>query len=318
MKQLFTLIIMTFSLATIAQSYMPIPESNATWIQGAFLYSSLGHEHVTITQPLTFGPDSTILGLDYHGLTGHQIVEWIDGWGSQQNYQTGQYSIPSDTLFVRQDVATKKVFAWHQNRDTLLYDFDLTIGQVYPETMTNLNYPNLLVMGQDSVLLLDGMYHKRWALGTEPADSGYITLIEGVGANVGFSLPLYPLFEQTGAILCFKDNSNQVYENWGVNALIAPKYSELCEMNVSTEELELHENSLKIWPNPTSSMLFVSHDFGVSSIHIVDMQGRIMLEENNPTDETFSVNIENLNAGSYLLYVKSQEGINYVRNVTVH
>ena len=318
MKRIFTLLVLMLNMTIFAQVYIPIPESNAVWIQGAFLYSSLGHEHVTITQPLASGPDSTISGMNYHSVTGHQLVEWIDNWGSQQNYQTGQYSTATDTFYFRQDIPAKKIYAWYGNSDTLLYDFDLTIGQSYPQTMTNYFYPDLLVMGQDSILLLDGVYHKRWALGTEPADSGYITLIEGVGSSLGFNLPLYPLFEQSGAILCFKDNGNQVYENWGPNALIAPHYSEFCEANVSLDELVSDENGLKLWPNPASGSINIVSEKDLESIKIVDTQGRVAQLETGLSKGTTELNVDNLFSGSYILYVQSTDGSVQVRKITIN
>lgn len=313
MKQLYTLLFLTMSITTSAQSYIPIPESNAVWIQGAFLYFVGGHEHTTITNPLSSSSDSLIGGVLYHGLQGHQIVEWVDGWGSQQNYQTGQYTLPSDTVYFRQDVPSKKVYLRYQNQDTLLYDFDLTIGQIYPETFTNYNYPNLLVMGQDSVQLLDGIYHKRWALGTDAADSGYITLIEGVGASSGLTLPLYPLFEQSGATLCMKHNSLQVYDNWISNSPLPAKYSQFCEANVSLDEIEKVESGLLVWPNPTNGKMNVYCEKNLESIEIVDMQGRLKHLETKISKDLTELNIQSLTPGYYLLYIHTSDGKIIVR-----
>lgn len=307
MKLLYILTALLFLNNLQAQNYIPIPESDAIWIQAGFLYSMNGHEHSTVTNPLSFGSDSIIGGETYHKLQGHEIVEWIDGWGSQQNYATGEYTVHGYEFLFRQDVPAKKVYTWQGNSDTLLYDFDLTVGQVYPETWININYPNLLVMGEDSVQLLDGIYHKKWLLGTESADSGYISLIEGVGASSGFSLIMFPLFEQTGAIMCFKESNNQVYENWGATGLIPAKYSEFCDADVSVEEVLKKQSNIQIWPNPAISNLNILYDKGIKSVVVTDISGRVIIKSNGGNEYAMKLNITDLLMGQYFIQILTSD-----------
>jgi hypothetical protein len=300
MKNYCILLVLMLSLKSIAQDFIPIPESDVVWIQASFLYNMNGHEHSTVTNPLSFGQDTIAGGQTYHKLEGHEIVEWIDGWGNPQNYATGTNTAHGYKIYFRQDIPAKKVYAWLENRDTLLYDFDLTIGQVYPETATNINYPNLKVMGQDSIQLLDGIYHKKWLLGTESADSGYISLIEGVGASSGFSLIMYPLFEQSGAIMCMKESNTQIYENWGASGLIPAKYSEFCESNVSIDKLIDNSSEYRLWPNPATNELNISCDNEVQTVTIFDMYGQILINEFVEGTQ-LRVNIESLRSGQYLV-----------------
>ena len=303
MKNYLLLLALILSLNSIAQNYIPIPESNAVWIQASFLYGMNGHEHSTVTNPLSFGQDTVAGGQAYHKLQGHEIVEWIDGWGNQQNYATGMYTVQGYKLFFRQDIPTKKVYAWYEGRDTLLYDFDLTVGQVYPETLTNINYPNLKVLGEDSVQLLDGVYHRKWLLGTESADSGYISLIEGVGATSGFSLTMYPLFEQSGAIMCLKESNNQLYENWGESGLISAQYSELCDANVSILEIVNEKTELQVWPNPSNNKVNVRFDKGIESVSVIDMCGKTVIYEKGFDFKELELNVESLKSGHYIVRI---------------
>ncbi len=59
------------------QSFIPIPDSNAIWIQAEFSYFG-NHEHETSTGPLSFGNDSIFGGMSYHTLHGQAIADWID------------------------------------------------------------------------------------------------------------------------------------------------------------------------------------------------------------------------------------------------
>lgn len=315
MKNIFTFFSVFIFLQTVAQEYQPIPESDAVWIQASFLYSMNDHEHTTITNPLSFGEDTLISGESYHTLQGHQIVEWVDGWGDPQNYQTGTYTVQNYKFRFRQDAPSKKVYAWAEGRDTLLYDFDLTVGQIYPQTLLNVNYPNLKVMGEDSVQLLDGVYHKKWLLGTDSADSGYISLIEGVGATSGFSLMMYPLFEQSGAILCLKESDVQLYENWSNIGLIAPEYSELCEANVSIDKITLNETTIHIWPNPMIDQIHIRSDDGINSIDLIDIYGKSLQSIEGKNVKELNMNLEYLDSGQYFLKVTTSNQQEFVKTI---
>ena len=88
-------------------------------------------------------------------------------------------------------------------------------------------------------------------------------------------------------------------------------------MNVATDEIGKIDNMIKVWPNPTNDWLHISHSFGVSSLQIVDMQGRVMWKSSEGPEGAYDINVEHLNAGSYLLYVKSYDGMNFVRTVSI-
>lgn len=287
-----------FSL--LAQSYIPVPESDATWIQASYLYNMNSHEFSTLTIPLSFKNDTLINNVVYHQLEGHTIVEWVDNWGSQTDYATGMFTLQTETqLIFRQDIPAKKVYARVSNKDTLLYDFNLVVGQVYPETYTNLNYPNLKVMAKDSLMLMDGLYHDRWILGTNASDSAYVTIIEGVGANSGFSLPIWPLFEQFGKTLCLRVGENQIYDNWAENGTIIPaKQVDDCASNVSLEKKE-NRTKFHIFPNPSTGDLTIRTESSDEQIRIVTSIGQVIeIASKNEAGEYY---IEGLKPGVYLV-----------------
>lgn len=315
MKITFTILFLGIFKLGFGQNYIPIPDSDAVWIQASYLIGANGHEHSTITNPLSFGQDTIVSSQTYHKLQGHQIIEWVDGWGNTQAYATGISTVNGYEFLFRQDISAKKVYTYFDNQDTLLYDFDLTVGQIYPQTVMNLNYPNLLVMGVDSVQLLDGLYHKKWLLGTDSMDSGYVELIEGVGSTMGFSLPIWPLFEQTGATLCFKSGSTQIYENWDNQGLIQAQYSEQCEANLAVNQKENNALNFRVYPNPNNGSFRVSNDANkLVELQITDLMGREVFSTSDFSNgEELTIDVH---SGTYIVLLKDENQI-YQQKITI-
>ena len=102
----------------------------------------------------------------------------------------GSGSIPSFlTYFIRQD--GKKLFIYDPsvfgNGDTLLYDFDLQVGDTLPLSFNN--YDSTIVVTSIDSVLVGSEYRKKFYL-TWNALPTFI--IEGVGHRYGFFEPINP------------------------------------------------------------------------------------------------------------------------------
>lgn len=298
-------------------AYRPLPETNATWIQAELLYGGFHEYETTVSAVYTLG-DTVINGQTYVRFGSHGIYKWADNWGSQQNYSEGTGSVPYTTGYFRQDITQKKVFIWNSTNQTdqLLYDFgSLVIGQPYPETVTNLYYPNLLVMGQDSVQLMDGNYYKRWALGTNSADSAYVSVIEGVGGTNGFNTPIYGNFEQFSRLLCHQSQLQPIYEDWQTYP-VSPEYSEDCSRTLSLEQQT--EAHLVIFPNPAESVVSVQSTQGINSVEIFDLNGQRLLRQVNKGNHTeMSFDLGLLKQGVYLVRIAYADKHTVTRQIHV-
>jgi hypothetical protein len=307
MNILFTFLLLLLSMSFFAQSYLSIPESNAVWIQGSFLYSAYNnHEHATITQVLSFGNDSLISGTNYHSLHGHAIADWADNWGNSQTYQSGT-DLSSDQLRVlfRQDIPNKRIYQWdnNTNQEQLLYDFDnLTVGQPYPQTLNNLNYPQILVMAYDSVMLLDGLYHERWVLGSNSNDSGFVSVIEGVGSTMGFDLPIMLPFEQSSATLCLSVAGNPLFDGWAnVNSLIPPRFSADCAADLNAKEIEKNRLDISITPNPASDLILITGSEPIEKLIVYNAIGKIIFEKTFNLIMNVTLDFSEFAPGNYFL-----------------
>lgn len=96
------------------------------------------------------------------------------------------------------------------------------------------------------------------------------------------------------------DNVSYSTTNWTNNSFYIPanaSFSENCSLGLT----ELDKIHLSIYPNPTSGMIHLNE---TGNIQVLDMSGRLVLEENN-------VNIIDLNkqeSGVYILKMKNQNG----------
>ncbi len=294
--------------------YRPIPETDAVWIQTE-LFTGGSHEYeTTISAVYTLG-DTVINGQTYIQFGSHGIYKWVDGWGSQQNYTEGGGPVGYPTGYFRQDILQKKVFIWNSTNQTdeLLYDFgSLVVGQPYPETVTNQYYPNLLVMGQDSVQLIDGNYYKRWALGTNSSDSANVSVIEGVGGTNGFTTPIYGYFEQFSRLLCHKSGTQSIYEDWQPYP-VSPEYTEDCSRTLSVEEQQ--EMNLIIFPNPSSSTFIIQSNGLISSVEIYALNGQLLLGKENSTGNEMNLDPGILKDGVYFARIISADGNSIMRQI---
>lgn len=319
MRVLYTIAFIMMSSNILAQSYMPFPDSNAVLIQASFRYFG-GHEHETVTDPLSFGSDSILGGESYHTLHGHSILDWVDNWGNQQTYQSGTDFYPDAIkVLFRQDTPNKLIYQWdvNTNQEQVLYDFDnLVVGQPYPQTLNNMNYPQILVMAYDSLVLNDGLYHERWVLGSNSMDSGFVSIIEGMGSTMGFNLPIAIPFEQSSSALCFSIDGNSVFDGWAdANGLIPPRYSENCEANVSLTELAGSLLDVSVWPNPVMDMVNIKSSERIEKLVLYDLIGNQILEQKVQSVMNSELSLGDLPAGNYILKVYMENNQSITRRV---
>lgn len=294
--------------------YKPIPEINATWIQADFLYGT-DHEHVTKTVVVYTQEDTIINGLVYRKFGSHGIADWLDDFGPNQT--SGTTTIVYEQGYFRQDSVLKKVYVWNNTsqNDELLYDFaNLTIGQPYPQTITNINYPNLLVMGTDSVQMLDGNFYKRWVLGTNASDSAYISVMEGIGGSNGFTTMLYPLFEQSSYLLCHKTDNQHIYENW-VSSVVPPRYSAACSKTLDIPLM--NQPRLTVYPNPAQTTIHIESEQKLQSIRLLNLSGQVLMTVNENELTESALTVQNLENGMYILQISLENGTTQIHPVHV-
>ena len=72
------------------------------------------------------------------------------------------------------------------------------------------------------------------------------------------------------------------------------------------------ESNLKVYPIPASDKLYFSSDEMISSIHIYDITGRLVIEE-MPGSLSLRLNVSALKPGLYMTVVNGNETVKFVK-----
>lgn len=277
MKNLTTLITLLSCNILFSQNYTFFPEAKAIWNQTHKYLPNCGSFPCKITQYIQDG-DTIIDFKRFNKLyeSGERIADW--------NRTDPNFPIPIYEFYnigyigaIRQDSSSKKIFYLPKDyeKDTLLYDFNLSVGDPVPITFIN----NLIdtIIKIDSVELTNGQFVKRY----HPSKIGYedMYLIEGIGSSLGLITQFYFGFEEYDNLNChFRDNI------W-----IYPSNAS-CEILTSAHNV-INDNFEFSYNYRESTISYKSINNRISKIVIYDIMGN-QLFVNNPESRNFSVKLD--------------------------
>ena len=238
------------------------------------------------------GQDTLVGSYSYKKLYKHGYRTFMN---TQQCHQELNDTL-SEYLFVRQS-GKRIYFLDYNDTDTLVYDFNLSVGDTVPITAyvnpyTSTEECATIVSGIDSIWV-DGFYRHIFHL-----ENGY-NYVEGIGSTRGFinlhesvSCP----FEDNSELLCFAVSDTMYYPNYGPSN---------CVFNLGINEPD--QMVVLVYPNPASAMIALQLPEGVlvSSAELVDLQGRrkrVSISGNSTID------VSSLAAGSYFVFVQTTDG----------
>ncbi len=192
-------------ISLFAQEYTPFPLKDARWNKSSSSFStscycSYYYDGDTIVNNLLYSKlYSNCLCYDF-------ITHKYDG---SDHFLQGM---------IREE--GKKVYIYRDNKERLIYDFNLSVGDTLPDSdysqgsIFSSPERRFIVQKIDSVKLLDGKFRKRFIC-NHPNTSGFDNeIIEGVGAKnlFGSIAPLPGPIYDLGSILdCFSLSDSVVY-----------------------------------------------------------------------------------------------------------
>lgn len=239
-----TLVFITLLSSFISsQTYHPFPESDAYW---QYTYNDIPmycpcwgtchHDQLKITG------DTLIGGEIYHKLIKSRIS--LDSDCDESFHYYGYQGA------FRNDIENKKVWfvSEGEENETLLYDFNLQIGDTLPEGILDPNdYWDFWVEDIDSVEIGNN-FRKRFIIrsflnfGEAP-----LYIIEGIGGqNLIEPFESWWYFEGGYTFSCINVNDSLIYPS-------------NCELFVSDNNNK-YSSTLKIFPNPSSGKIWIKHD----------------------------------------------------------
>lgn len=187
---------------------------------------------------------------------------------------------------IRQD---NNKFYQYLGVDTLMYDFDLSIGQAAPETSIT-NSGGWTVTSIDSVLI-NGNYHQQYYLNNGGFDSTFI--IEGVGSMAGLFESYHGFFESDANLLCYAQDEIPYYSRLGSS----------CDFDVNVTEITPIQ--FVLYPNPSNEELTVQFEnTGIFEIVIKDLKGS-RLTEITTMNKFHKLNVSHLESGLYVLEINT-------------
>jgi len=209
------------------------------------------------------------------------------------------YHSPSFEGAIRQDISLRKVFIFQppSTQESLLYNFNLSLGDTLP--VSAIVYSEKNYVSKIDSILVGGQYHKRfwlWAIGTTPptsSDSGYVSIIEGIGSTFGLLTDLVPLFEVGCGLNCVKVNSIPVF----------PPTAMTCTSLITGIDEKENKFSFQISPNPFSKQTNIHTDkiLKDATLTIFNFCGQQVKQMRNISGQTIILQRDYLPNGFYFL-----------------
>lgn len=232
--------------------------------------------------------DSVIDGVTWTKVQRFGVVTL--NWQSPQTPQpscTGTSSYGTDyhgTWLIRQQDRQLRILV--DGVDSLLFEFDLQVGQTLPLSYTNWN-TDITVVAVDQVLI-GTETRSRYELGNSWAQY----LIEGVGSSHGLFEPLSNFFDCGYTLDCFGSAGESFYpEQWEGG----------CELAMGLVSIA-PSPTIGIAPNPAMDNALVTGISAGAMVTLTDAVGRQVRQERSQADRV-QLDLSGLAEGCYVVNV---------------
>jgi hypothetical protein len=291
MKKLLLLSITMLAL-TVSYSqtniYHSFPDSNAIW---NVTYG--GYQAECSKYSYTLNSDTIVNSVTYK-----KILKQFSNYPYDLMFNGCDWCCPSPASVIyagalREDNLAKKVFYLPvgANTDTLLYDFNLAVGDPIPLSWNN--WCSYMQVGSIDSVLIGTNYRKRWNMVDPNIDclTAYSSsMIEGIGNTFGL-LERFDFFEQGGHLDCFSQNNQSLYPTYSPNSG--------CPLVSGIEELS--QVGFTVSPNPLSSQTTIQFESKLNNatLSLYNCFGQKVKEITNINDQTIILTRDKLMNGLY-------------------
>ncbi len=297
MKKLLFFVFIFYVSFSKAQTnvYHPFPDSNAVWNETyGYLDQSDPYLNWIYNPHIYFIAGDTIISNKHY----QRVLS-----SGYENHVMGNccYYYSKYVGAIRQDSIHKKVYYCNAySTDTLLYDFNLQIGDTLPISYINNNNQGKNFVSSIDSILIGTSYRKQYHISNYDVniDSNYVYLIEGIGSTFGLIYQLTPPFENGNTLNCFGQNNVTLYTNPNGN----------CDLTLNIKTLNVQNSSFQIFPNPNNGSFTIEPSNSTKqTLQIFDINGKMLLSQ--PITGKTTIDVTNLAEGVYNLSLLSNEGI---------
>lgn len=289
-KYLLLLIVLPlFGKAQTSQMYYPFPDSGALWHVLFESQSSPSNYHAEYID-VSLGGDTIIGSYTYRKIKEDGIYKGA----------------------LREDTLNKTIFFFGSyfnmgaDTETVLYDFNLQVGDTTSVGYLGLNDSPRTVTSIDSILI-DGQYRKRYHIYTQ---GGWNDVwVEGIGSLTYLFLPFDYQFEWHWSLICFSENGVSKYLIDPNDPYTPHPFGMLITNPSCTSGIEQQNEriSVKVEPNPFSDILVITPS-DLSSQYdaaIIDVLGKQVFHQVIDGETMLNINVP---AGIYFLRLTDANG----------
>ena len=263
-------------------------ENDPIWTCGMHCNWGIAHCFDRDNYNLFLCGDTLIADTLYSKLCQHGRREtyWYYSPPPSPDCQVGWYFYEEVAGLLREE-GKQLYFRTSWQEDTLLYDFDLEIGDTLPSTYLHNGAIQPMVVSQVDSILIGQDWRKRFLL-----DEGLETyLIEGVGSSNGLLSPVGWSWACSNGLDCFGLGDTAYYPTTGPG----------CDLHLGVGPRSTPIERLTIRPNPTSDVLLVDIPRSTERLVLVDAFGRMVRTASGPFLPNASLNVAGISPGTYFL-----------------
>jgi hypothetical protein len=190
-------------------------------------------------------------------------------------------------------------------QDTLLYDFNLSVGETLPESYVyDPEVAGIIQIDDIDTSTINGQSIVRYHM--DNAGFGLEYILQGIGSTLGLLEPITPFFEHHFTLLCFQN-----YET----SLTYPENGD-CDVFTDISSYSAEENNISIYPNPANGILNIDNA-SVSHIQIFSITGLLISESEIKTDH-FELKLKGVPEGMYFLRFEKDLEIKALKIIVQH
>jgi len=89
-------------------------------------------------------------------------------------------------------------------------------------------------------------------------------------------------------------------------------------VNTNAVETSPQQDQISVFPNPTRGLIKVEGMSDVSKISVVDLTGKVLLEEKTQRNANHSIDLSNLSPGIYFFVLQKNSGLKIIKKVIKH
>ncbi|MBP7101864.1 MAG: T9SS type A sorting domain-containing protein [Bacteroidales bacterium] len=207
---------------------------------------------------------------------------------------------------LRDDSAANKAFFVFAgtNIDSLLFDYNISIGDSVKGLMVPYGIYNLVVQSIDSIMI-NGKYRKRWIFNkTHTNNDTYF--IQGVGSHSGLIEPgdSYTIDFTDRYLVCVKDCTSTLF--------VSNYVSEIgCNQILESIDEEFLGFNYSCYPNPFSRQtnIYLDRTLKDATLTIYNFNGQIVKIIKNISGQTICLQSDNISNGIYFIQLKEENKI---------